>query len=145
MRPLVIGLGNLDRGDDAVGLLVARGLDLPDVDVCEASGEPTELVSLWDGRQDVWVVDAACSGAPPGTVHHLGTPLPAFVGSGSTHGLGLSDAVELARVLELLPPRLSVVAIEGRDFALGAPLTPEVRAGAEEALAWLKDRLKPEE
>jgi len=44
----------------------------------------------------------------------------------STHGLGLAEAIELARALGALPPRCVVYAIEGASFEAGAPLTPAV-------------------
>jgi hydrogenase maturation protease len=38
----------------------------------------------------------------------------------------VADAVELGRALGRLPRVLRVYAIEGREFALGAPMSPEV-------------------
>jgi hydrogenase maturation protease len=132
----VIGVGNPWRGDDAVGLVVAQRLrtELPEtVDVLEREGEPTSLIDAWDGADAVWLVDAVSSGAPPGTVHRLDArdELPAELFRASTHHLGLAEAVELARAVGRLPPRLVVYGIEGASFATGARLSPEVAAAAE--------------
>ena len=51
----------------------------------------------------------------------------------SSHGLGLHQAIELARALGQLPGRCVVYAIEGASFEAGAPLSPAVAAGAVEA------------
>jgi hydrogenase maturation protease len=127
----VVGLGNALRGDDAVGLVVARRLRalVPAADVIERSGEPAELLeTLGDGVEAVVLVDAVSSGGLPGEVHRLDAseaPLP-LAARASTHGLGLAETIELGRALDRLPPRLLVYGIEGRAFELGAPLSPEV-------------------
>jgi hydrogenase maturation protease len=131
---MVIGVGNAWRGDDAAGLLVARRLRGA-VEAREHEGDCTGLVEAWTGAGHVVVVDAAASGAPPGTVRRfdaLLAPLPARSLRSSTHAFGVADAVELARALGRLPARLEVCAIEGADFAAGAALTPEVAAAVDE-------------
>jgi hydrogenase maturation protease len=129
---LVIGIGNPDRGDDAFGLLVARRLQargLPGVDVIEAGGEASFIIEALAGTEAAILVDAAFSGAEPGSIHRFDAsrdPLPAFLGSTSTHGFGLAQGLELARALGGLPGFCIVYAVEGRNFAIGAALSPEV-------------------
>jgi hydrogenase maturation protease len=144
--PLVIGLGRADRGDDAVGGAVARAViaaDPPGVLVVEHE-DPTALLDLWVGRDPVVVVDAVCSGGPPGTVHRLETGAVASrmsqrawvaTGRGGTHAFGLAAAVELARALHRLPARLVVVGIEAAGFEYGAPLSAPVAVAVPEAAA----------
>lgn len=134
---LVIGLGSRDRGDDAVGPVVAAEVAarrLPGVRVL-VHEDPTCLVELW-GAPDavaVVVVDAVRSGAAPGTVHVLdataGTLADhawARTGRGGTHAFGLAAAVELARALHRLPPRLLLVGVEATSFGHGESLSPAV-------------------
>jgi hydrogenase maturation protease len=127
---MVIGVGNPWRGDDRAGLEVARR-----VGGIEHEGDCTRLVDAWAGEADVVVVDAAAPGRAPGAVHRFDAvagPLPAATLRSSTHAFGVADAVELGRALGRLPRVLRVYAIEGREFALGAPMSPEVeRAVAE--------------
>jgi len=52
----------------------------------------------------------------------------------STHGLGLSEAITLARVLDRLPHRLRVYGIEGRQFEPGTEVSPEVKLAVEEVV-----------
>lgn len=141
MKATVIGVGNPDRGDDGVGLLVAERFEAPGVEVLKARGEAAELLSLLNGRHTVYLVDAISSGSPPGTVHRLVPPLPASIAAHSTHGLGLAQALELGQVLGTLPAALVVVGIEGGSYTPGAPLSPEALAGADEALRLLRDEL----
>jgi hydrogenase maturation protease len=135
MTALVIGIGNAWRADDGVGLEVARRLrgTLPGVEVLEREGEPTALIEAWEGTDAVWLVDAVSSGAAPGTVHRLDArehELPAELFRTSTHHLGLAEAVELARALGRLPPKMVVYGIEGAEFGAGDGLSPEVSAAA---------------
>ncbi len=60
-------------------------------------------------------------------------PLPEAKFNLSTHGLGLAEAVELARALGQLPPRTIVYAIEADAFDAGAPLSPAVAAAIDAA------------
>lgn len=126
MSRRVIGIGAEDRGDDAAGIEVARGLR--NVDTVTCLGGSLDVIDLWEGWSDVVIVDAMKSGAEPGTVRRfdgLGDRLPtsSFV---TTHALATSEAIELARVLDRLPPKLTVLGIEVGCVDLGAPMSIEV-------------------
>jgi hydrogenase maturation protease len=140
----VVCTGNRWRGDDGAGLEVARLLreTLPaKVQVLEREGEPTALMSAWEGAEAVWLVDAVASGAQAGVVHRADVSteaLPASLFRASTHHFGLADAVELARALRRLPPRTIVYGIEGARFTAGGELTPEVAAAVPEVAASIR-------
>jgi hydrogenase maturation protease len=150
-RRVVVGIGNPDRGDDGAGRAVAerlRGL-LPDtVAVVEESGEAASLLAAIEGAAMAILVDAAVSGRPAGIVRRFdaaAAPLPrAAFGLASTHGFGLGEAVELARVLGQLPPECVVYAIEGGAFAEGTPLSPAVAAAVAEVAAAIAAELAGE-
>ncbi|HET7078518.1 MAG TPA: hydrogenase maturation protease [Chloroflexia bacterium] len=133
--PLVIGVGNAYRGDDAAGLLIARRVAeaAPGAArVVEESGEGAALLEAWRDAPFVVLCDAVQSGAAPGTVHRLApdrAPVPTGFFRYSTHAFSVAEAIELARALGELPPRMLVYGIEGADFAAGTALSPTV-AGA---------------
>lgn len=133
---LVIGVGNEYRGDDGVGILIARRLQaqMPEnVDVLIQSGEGAALMEAWKGAENVIIVDAVHSGAPPGTVFRLDAgsqPLPSNFFHYSTHAFSVAEAVELSRALQQLPDNLMVYGIEGKTFDAGAALSPEVEVAA---------------
>lgn len=141
MVTLVLGIGNADRGDDAVGLVVARRLRgrVPaGVVVREHGGDGAALLDAWHGFERVILVDALRAGQKPGVLLRLDAslaPLPARLGGASTHLLGVAEAVELARVLGQLPDTMVVFGIEGAQFAHGAGLSPQVAAAVEPAVA----------
>jgi hydrogenase maturation protease len=137
---LVIGVGALERGDDAVGRLVARQVrDLcPDSPfrVIELRGDATELMEAWAQAKSVLLIDAACTGAPPGTLHRFDAscnPLPAEMAHTSTHDMGVSDALELARAMAMLPDRVIVYAIEIGQVDHGNEPSAAVLASISEA------------
>jgi hydrogenase maturation protease len=144
-RPIVIGVGNRYRGDDAAGPEVARSLAerAPELDAVEHELEPSGLIELWTGRDLAIVADATRPAGEPGRVHRLeigAEPIPARVpATVSTHALDLAEAIELARSLDRLPDRLVVYAVEGASFETGAPLTPEVEAAVKSVVTAVLD------
>ena len=142
----IIGVGNEFRGDDGVGITVARRLReriAGGVTIIEQSGDGTALMELWKGAEAVILVDAIHSGAAPGTVHRLDAgvaEIPSRFFHYSTHGFGLVEAVQLARTLNQMPERLIVYGIEGKNFRAGGALSAEV----EEASAVVAVRILDE-
>jgi len=132
----IIGCGNRQRGDDGAGILVAERLRHLGIDAGTCSGEATELIETWAGSGDVILIDAVVTGAPGGTVH-VWDGLQKIDPPGktaSTHGLGVAQAIELARVLNRLPERLRIYGIEGRAFDPGFPISSQVHAAIEEVV-----------
>jgi hydrogenase maturation protease len=147
---LVIGVGNEFRRDDGVGITVARmikALALPGVEVYERCGEGTDLISSWCDRHLVFVIDAVSSGAPVGTVHRFeisagqdptqcpGPAMPpAHIFRGTSHQIGLGEAIELGRLLGQLPPRLVVYGVESVEFRDGVGLSALVEKAVSEVV-----------
>jgi hydrogenase maturation protease len=144
----LIGVGNRFRGDDGAGLEVAsrlRATHPPGCRILEEEGEPGSLIEDWALVQEALVVDAVSTGAEPGTLHRFDAtaePLPVELFRSSTHALGIADAVELARELDRLPPRLAVYGIEGENFETGEGLSPAVEATVDKLVAELCEELR---
>ncbi len=148
-RVLVLGLGHPQRGDDGASRLVLERLrpHLPaGVEARELPGGALDLLAAWEGSARVLVLDALAAPRPPGTVLVLdlaAAPPPVPPPGASGHGLGLAEAVALARATGSLPPRLLLVGIVGACWQAGAPVSPAVAAAvdaaAEQALAVLQD------
>jgi hydrogenase maturation protease len=134
VQPLVIGCGNLDRGDDGAGVLVARRLGTLGIEAQEQSGESFSLIDSWQGFETVIVVDAICSDHVPGEVRvwdATAQSLPKTALQCSTHAFGLYEAVELARALGRLPDKLLIYGIEGGQFAPGVRPSADVEKAVE--------------
>jgi hydrogenase maturation protease len=147
MNTLIIGLGNDYRSDDAVGRIVSRKLiseALNGVRILEESGEGASLMEAWQGADFVILVDAVHSGGKPGTIYRIDAhaeEIPRSFFHYSTHAFSVAEAVELARALDQLPPRLVVYGIEGKNFESGIGLSPEIETAVEEAARRVKAEL----
>jgi hydrogenase maturation protease len=94
---LVLGLGNLLRSDEGVGIHVVRELSkrqLPEiVEIVDGGTLGAELIGFIQGRKKVFLVDAMKADAPPGSV--LRVPFeelnPVMTRSMSVHGAGVGE------------------------------------------------------
>jgi len=134
---LVIGVGNRFRGDDAAGLVVAERLKrfcLPNVDVKLLPSGGLGLIDAWQEADSVIIVDAVRgTGVAGGIVRvsqkELGR-LP-VLGTVSSHGFGVGEAMRMAQALGVLPDRLMIYGIEAKNFGPGSALSPEVAEAVE--------------
>ena len=91
------------------------------------------------------VVDAVQSGADIGTIHRYDATeesMPAQFLRCSTHNFSVHDAIEMARVMEILPPRLMVYGIEGSHFEPGAELSQAVQTAVVETARRINEELQ---
>jgi hydrogenase maturation protease len=141
----IIAIGNEYRRDDGVGMVVLRqltevipaGTGLTCVD-----GEPSRLMDAWDGSRLVILLDAAvCEPAHPGRIHRSTVIEAESAASTSSHGLGVPEAVELARVLHRLPERLVLLTVEAADTGYGLGLSPQVEAAVPALVAAIQVEL----
>jgi len=148
---VVIGVGNAHRGDDAAGIAAARRLAELASDravILTETNDAARLVESWKGADAAIILDAVCSGARPGTIHRFDArkrPIPRALLRYSTHGFSVADAIELARALDTLPPRVTVYGIEGSDFQAGAGLSPDVEKAVKRVVEVVLVELRSEE
>jgi hydrogenase maturation protease len=146
-RMLLIGVGNEFRTDDALGILVAREIrrrNFPGVTVAERSGEGTALMETWAGADLVIIVDAICSGKAPGDVRRLDAarePIPKGLFHYSSHAFGVAEAVAMARELNMLPGRVIIYGIEGKEFGEGVGLSDQVVKNIPHLIAMIEEDL----
>jgi hydrogenase maturation protease len=137
---VVVGLGNLDRGDDGIGAAVARELAgrLPrDVAVLFGRGDLLSLIEEWAKADALICIDAAAPAGAPGRWHRIDLAtgdLPPDRASTSSHDFGVAAAIALARTLGVAPRDIVVFAVEGRSFDAGASMTHEVASAAGEVV-----------
>jgi hydrogenase maturation protease len=132
----VIGCGNPEAGDDAVGVEVARRLrdllaEVPDVEV-EFAVTGARALDLMLGADATVVVDAVRT---PGGMRPAGTLIRVDVGpdglpveiasSLSSHGLGLAEVFGLRAAIGSAP-RMVFVGVEALEMVLGHALSPAV-------------------
>lgn len=146
-RARVIGLGQPAAGDDGVGLAVLDALRAEgvadDVELVQA-GDATDLVHLLAGTGNAVIVDAVL-GERPGEVVLLAPDDLAERGGCpvSSHGLGVFQAIELARAVA--EPPAAEVRIVGVTVAPprrpGGALSAEVAAAVKPAALRVRELL----
>jgi len=143
----VIAMGRELRGDDAAALMLAdrlRKKPIDEVEILCSGGDVVELVNLFQGQDAVIVLDAyeAGSGDPP--VMRLDAnedSLPSAPAC-SSHGLGVAEAVAMAREMRLLPATLIIIAIAGYAFATGSPPSAGIKERLRAAEHLLREELE---
>lgn len=144
MRWAILGIGNPLRQDDGVGRVLVQRLRErhPAWPLLEASGETAQLLDLFQNLETVLILDAAVGTGIPGTVqlHDVKlSPLKAGKAPTSSHGMGLAEAIELARVLTMLPSNAWVLTIEAQAFEHGEELTDAVASSLADAISTIDD------
>lgn len=139
---LVIGLGNLLRGDDGVGVRLAQMLakeSWPDeVEVIDGGTPGLGLVPLLEGRQRVILVDAADIGQPPGTFRRFTLEevlLPGDELHLAIHAAGLREALLLATALKIVPDQLVIFGVQPASIDWHNGLSPPVEAALPELIS----------
>lgn len=144
---LVVGCGNLLRGDDAVGPVLVRHLAAlgtpPGVRLADGGTAGMDVAFAMRGRDRVLIVDASTgSGHPPGTVFRV--PGERLESLPPPHGLNLHAfrwdvALSFARWLlkDDYPREVVVWLVEAQSLGHGEPLSPVV----DRAMRELADRL----
>jgi hydrogenase maturation protease len=135
-RVRVIGCGNRDAGDDALGLIAVRSARerLPEtVEVIEA-GTPARVIDLLADVDAVVLVDAVRSAGAAtdgGVIRLVAVGGGVFLGvrtSLSSHGLGLAEVLGLASAIGPLP-RVVFLGLGADQVAMGSGLSAPVAAG----------------
>lgn len=145
---LVVGCGNLLRGDDGVGPILIRHLwegGVPaDVRLVDGGTAGMDVSFQMRGARRVVIVDACTTAeAPPGTVYKVPGPavedLPPLSGL-HTHSFRWDNALAFARWLlgDEYPEDVTVYLIEAERFTPGAELTPAVGAAMQRVLGLIR-------
>jgi hydrogenase maturation protease len=136
MRPsnLLLGVGNVLRRDDGVGVYVARWVSrLPlggRLDVLDAGACGFDTAGELEGRERVVIVDAIDAGLAPGRVLVMGADelRPSIRTGVSLHDAHVLDALAELRLLGSVPARVRFVAVQVADVSPGLGLSAAVAA-----------------
>ncbi|MBS1696573.1 MAG: hydrogenase maturation protease [Actinobacteria bacterium] len=150
---LVVGCGNLLRGDDGVGPIMVRHLwerGVPEgARLVDGGTAGMDVAFQMRGAQRVVIVDASATGAAPGTIYrvpgHELAELPPLQGL-HTHSFRWDHAIAFARwaLADDCPDDITVFLVEAENVALGADLSAPVAAAMEQVIDIVeRDYLSP--
>ncbi|OYT59451.1 hydrogenase maturation peptidase HycI [Euryarchaeota archaeon ex4484_178] len=134
---VLMGIGNELRGDDAIGIYVARNFRKVGWKVIVAGQVPEDFTSeIKNLKPDILImVDAALMNLPPGEIRIVPAekiPKVAF----STHGMPLSFFMEY---IEEYVKRCLLIGIQPKSMEFGVGLSEEVKAAGDELIQILKE------
>lgn len=138
---LILGLGNVLRGDDGVGTAVISALQtqsLPDeIDLVDGGIAGLEIVLLLQKYNRVIVVDAAEMGLEAGEWRAFEgetavLPVNPSSMNGTLHGTGFAEALTLAEALGTLPEELLVFGVQPERVGWGEGLSARVETAVYE-------------
>jgi hydrogenase maturation protease len=147
---IVIGCGNLLRGDDAAGPVLIRRMwerGLPDGVRCADGGTGgMDVAFQMRGFEEVILVDACASGSEPGAVFEVPgrevEQLPPLTGI-NMHSFRWDHAIAFGRWLlkDEYPDNVTAYLIEGETFEIGEGLSPAVDRAVDRLVDRLFERL----
>jgi len=129
----VLGLGNLMRTDDAVGMLALQQLRADPrfpqtVPLIEGGTLGLELLYPLEGITHLLALDAIDAGARPGTLlRYGGEEIDKLPVSKSVHLLGFSDLIGALRLTENDLRETVVLGVQPEKIDWGTELTPTVK------------------
>ena len=150
MRTVIIGIGSLLRGDDAIGIRVAEAIERealpPDVKVVTTTAAGLALLDLLTGYDRALIIDAIQTRqGKPGDVYRLGLDdLPAPLHSFTVHDVSVGSALDIGRKMGLqLPGETVVFAVEVADVTpLRESCTPQVEKAISKAVSLVLKELQ---
>lgn len=140
---LIVGCGNLLRGDDGVGPVLIRHLwerGIPDgAGIVDGGTAGMDVAFRMRGARKVVIIDAASTQARPGTIYRVPGPaladLPALEGL-HTHSFRWDHALAFANWLlkDEYPQDVTVFLIEAENVDAGMDLSPAVSDAMEQVI-----------
>lgn len=158
-RIAIVGLGNLMRTDDAVGMLVLERLKLDlqvpgGVKLIEGGTLGLDLIYPLHGITHLLAIDAIDAGEEPGTIlRFAGDGIANMPASKSVHLLGFSDLIGAMRLTGDAPEEVVVLGVQPHRIAWGTELTWPVQralprliqAALDQVSEWAREAAKLEQ
>ncbi|NDD58036.1 MAG: hydrogenase maturation protease [Chlamydiae bacterium] len=130
---IILGIGNPFRSDDSAGWAVIDALEVKThgkVTLQKSRGDIADLLEAFSEYHHVILIDASQGTSSKDLfqkIDALQEELPEDRAKVSTHGITITQAIDLAKELNNLPISLTIYSIPGENFNLSANLSPSVK------------------
>jgi hydrogenase maturation protease len=136
---VVIGIGNIVRSDDGLGVRALQRLREshrypPGVELIDGGTIGLLLLPHLAGARLAIIIDAINTGVSAGDLIRLVDPIGPFATGLTPHDVGLADLLDAARMTDAWPQTLILHGVQPSSTAIGTELTPPVM-GALDRLA----------
>jgi hydrogenase maturation protease len=141
-RKVILGLGNLLRTDDGLGVHAIRALDgkVGDWELIDGGTLGLTLLPYLEGVGDLLILDTILLGEPAGTLHRFSSPDFARMGRNqaiSGHDVGLGELWNGLQLQESFPIHCDILGLEPESLQWGTELSGAVQ----DALPLLLDQV----
>lgn len=145
---VIVGIGNVLRGDDGIGVVIAkklrkllRGLQNVKVVVCESGLENITHILMDYKPKHLLIIDAVyVEGGEPGNIYVLGINDLHSYQSVTTHHIPLK--LTLSYLMEHLNMDVTIIGIQVKSVGLGEEMSHEVVSAGEHLLNLFNESLK---
>ncbi|MCX8069557.1 MAG: hydrogenase maturation protease [Thermodesulfovibrionales bacterium] len=145
MKTIVVGIGNPNLRDDAVGLKVAEHFEGV-VDTAYLMNTDFKFLDAILNYERVIVVDGVISGAEPGTIIELDSNKTwSEVYASGTHSVSLFEMIRVGHTTfpDEMPKEIKIIGIEVEDiFTLSRECTDKVNLAIPKAVERVKEILQ---
>jgi hydrogenase maturation protease len=137
MRTLVLGLGNVLRSDEGVGVHAIERLQADSSVPCEVvlvdgGTQGLNLIATIAGVDRLLLIDAIDASQPPGAIVQLDdAEVGKFRGSMSVHQLAFADLLVALSLLEVRPAEVVALGVQPLSTDWGTELSQPVRDALE--------------
>ena len=138
----IIGCGNANRSDDAVGIVVAQSLNSyldknpnNNVNIFDAGTSGMDVMFMARGCEQLIIVDASSTGSEPGAIYEVpgeeleNIPAPSY----NLHDFRWDNALYAGRKIfkKNFPKKVNVYLIEAESLEFGLDLSKSVKQSAD--------------
>ena len=138
----IIGCGNANRSDDAVGIVVAQSLNSyldknpnNNVNIFDAGTSGMDVMFMARGCEQLIIVDASSTGSDPGAIYEVpgeeleNIPAPSY----NLHDFRWDNALYAGRKIfkKNFPKKVNVYLIEAESLEFGLDLSKSVNQSAD--------------
>lgn len=147
MRGIVIGIGNILRADDGVGVHAIQKLKerKPDIEAVDLATAGIEILGFIRGREKAVIIDATKTGAEPGTIHRITLERLMLSEYASSHGVNLPEMLLLGGKLypDEMPREVVILAVEAEDIdSFSTELTSKVKSAIPKLIDLIEKELE---
>lgn len=147
-KTAILGLGNILLSDEGVGVHAIEELrkayDFPDdVEIIDGGTMGLDLLPFIEGREKLLIVDAVNLRKEPGTIAIIeDNDIPSFVSAKlSIHQLGLPDVIHALKLMDIAPPKMTLIGIQPESLETGLGITAALQDKLGELLNAIIDKL----
>lgn len=145
-KTLILGIGNILKKDDGVGVFIANYLEenYPElsesVDIIDGGTAGFDLIEYMAHRERIIVIDALLAESPPGSIYHFNAQhLSDNSVIYSQHQVGLAKIIDMMKVMGH-DPTIEIIGIVPGDIdSSEIGLSPEVASSVSKAALLVKE------